>query len=461
MRSLLVLVIGAVLLVAVGWGIVHANPGMVVLGVAGIGIFFITLTRLDVGLSLLVFFVPLTKQFNLSQVGSAPVDFGSDDVLVFCLVFGWLGYCARTKKVAFEKTGLNRPLLILFMAMMLSIVRVGLGYTPGNVQLSILHIMKWFEHALLFFLVASCVETRRDIEHYIWLMLVACGLVAVVQFFQMATGRFVVETWTPIGLLPRVGSVFDSIGILGAYYLLFIPLLAARVMNPDRPRLRWAYLGLLVTVSVALVTTYARAAYVGLVAGMVMLGVFSGGRRGYVIALAMVVLIPLAFNPWARLRVRMTVILSEGMSPGWTRRFEFEESWKARLFVWRQAREVFSEYPVRGIGFWASRYHPAFGGSTAHSQYLTALAELGVIGFAALVWLGARILGMAIRFLRVARDPPMQTLATGYLCGLIGVLVHALFGETLQAFRLMGPLWTLTGLVFAGLTITEREGPHV
>ncbi len=459
MRPIPALIVGFVFLAAVSWSIVHTNATVIMLAVGGIAVFLITIVRVDIGLSLLVLFLPMTKQFEMQTLASAPLDVGTDDIMVFCLIFGWLGYCARTKTVALPKTDLNRPMLVLLLVMLFSLVRIGLHPKLGmtNVMLSLLHIMKWFEHALLFFLVLSVVEKRRDIEHYLWLLFVGCGLVALVQFVQMATGNFTVQTYTPLGLLPRVGSVFDSIGILGAYYVLFACILAARALEAERRKMLWIYLAGVVIVSAALFTTYARGAYVGLVAGVVMLGVVSGKRRGAVIALAAVVLIPAVLNPWARVRVGMTVKRVEELGPGWHKGLEFEESAKARLEVWRRWVGVFMERPVLGMGFWGVRYHGAFGQSTPHSQYLTLLAELGLVGFFVVVWLGVRILRTVMALIQASRAPPLHSLGIGYLCGFLGVLTHALFGETLQAFRLMGPLWVLTGLVYAGLRIAQAE----
>ena len=50
----------------------------------------------------------------------------------------------------------------------------------------------------------------------------------------------------------------------------------------------------------------------------------------------------------------------------------------------------------------------------------------------------------------------MHDLSIAYLAALAGLCVHMFFGETLEAFRILGPLWFMTGLIFAANNITDR-----
>jgi len=75
-----------------------------------------------------------------------------------------------------------------------------------------------------------------------------------------------------------------------------------------------------------------------------------------------------------------------------------------RVEIWRESWQLVAAYPVLGCGLGA--YEPAFlrykkvapmnRVDFAHNDYLQVLAELGVIGFAAVLALGLMVLGRAV-----------------------------------------------------------------
>jgi O-antigen ligase len=117
-----------------------------------------------------------------------------------------------------------------------------------------------------------------------------------------------------------------------------------------------------------------------------------------------------------------------------------------RLALWRVALHDFSAHPGRGSGagtyvlVWERRRPSPTSVQNAHSLYLETLAELGVLGAAALV---VFLLGLLIRPLRALWldvDRPMAALAAA---GLTGGLLHAAVDWDWQVPVVLAPVLAL------------------
>ena len=57
----------------VGWLLVVSNPIWVFLMLGGLVCFFLTVNNIEIGLGLLIFIIPFTRQFTVGKVGGAPI----------------------------------------------------------------------------------------------------------------------------------------------------------------------------------------------------------------------------------------------------------------------------------------------------------------------------------------------------------------------------------------------------
>jgi len=136
-----------------------------------------------------------------------------------------------------------------------------------------------------------------------------------------------------------------------------------------------------------------------------------------------------------------------------------------RVQLWAAAWAMFTDYPVLGVG--PDNFHVRFGdysgvpesklGTHAHSMYLEALADTGVVGFAALaglvgvaVWLGLR--GLVLD----ANAGSVWVYRAALLASLTAWLVHGLLDD-LQRFWPVGlALWVILGLIARGAELASR-----
>jgi O-antigen ligase len=141
------------------------------------------------------------------------------------------------------------------------------------------------------------------------------------------------------------------------------------------------------------------------------------------------------------------------------------EAEQSRWQVWTDSIGAVKDYYLTGSGLSSFRYifpiYRSFGGtlfySWAHNDYLQALIELGVPGFALVVVLMG-LVGRAVRRVRrkLAAEPRLVFLHAGYTAAVVAVALHSFtdFGLHMPANG------ALTSVVIGIVVGLESDGPH-
>jgi O-antigen ligase len=149
---------------------------------------------------------------------------------------------------------------------------------------------------------------------------------------------------------------------------------------------------------------------------------------------------------------------------------------RERLLRWGTALMMFLRHPILGCGYgsFSSNYvsDPASVGAYlsqfrmgAHNEYLQALAETGLIGFSAWVWIVVSFFLYGFRLLKklntAADSSPniflWRSLGIGIMAAEMSLLVHFLVNNMIQADIVGVPFWLLIGLLPAIGNIVEGE----
>jgi len=129
-----------------------------------------------------------------------------------------------------------------------------------------------------------------------------------------------------------------------------------------------------------------------------------------------------------------------------------------RVVLWRAARHAFYAHPVFGIGYGQfpayARHDEGLFATESHQTYLSAGAELGILGLGALLWL----------LLSVIRDAWRASVGTGStvtraFCGFVVATAVQGFFTNVDQFR---SLWIVFGLAAASIRYlsTTRSAHH-
>lgn len=201
-----------------------------------------------------------------------------------------------------------------------------------------------------------------------------------------------------------------------------------------------------------------------------LLGIFSSGSRGTLLAYATVVLTCARFwiprrVVFSRLIIGTLGLALTGATIGWyfeqhpflvtriERTGENERSVDDRLALWAAARDAFYTHPIIGIGYGQFRYYASSTHGTVekvtHETYLSYAAELGLVGLILFVAMLVAVLFSARRW-RLTVGDGLSTIAFAFI---LAACVQAFFNNVDQ-FR---SLWIMIGLVAAIGAARRRE----
>ena len=141
---------------------------------------------------------------------------------------------------------------------------------------------------------------------------------------------------------------------------------------------------------------------------------------------------------------------------------------RARLMRWGQAFTMFLDSPMLGHGYgaFAMLYEEdvSLVGSYvaqyqlgAHSEYLQVMAELGVVGLVAWLWLNFVFLRYGFRALKRIDNGFYRSMVVGLMASEISLMVHFVVNNLLNGDAIGVPFWGIYGLLPAVVQMAECE----
>ena len=121
-----------------------------------------------------------------------------------------------------------------------------------------------------------------------------------------------------------------------------------------------------------------------------------------------------------------------------------------RIESWRRVIRKFPSSPLWGYGVTGSGF--------IEGEVMRIVAEVGILGLWAFVWLITTIFRVSLHNLGEMKDDFSRGLITGFIAGLVGLLVHALTTNTFIIVRIMEPFWFITAIVVMLPSVMAGEG---
>lgn len=343
--------------------------------------------------------------------------------------------------------------LMLSIAAWLAVVTLSAALAPSHRSEALATLARPVTGVLLAWTVCQVCASRTQ-----WLRLAqalaAGGVLIAAGALAEAAGFAPVQAWldslqagdVPIGDVPRVAASLSHPNEAAVLLEVALPVLIAWAWSTQA---RWRavlFVGAGATLA-AIVLTFSRA---GLVAALAALGtmaiVSTPARRDRLTSLGLLVLIAPLTLGWAAL-----------VDPGLDRRLlagldESSAQQPARSEFWTVALQMVRDRPLLGVGpdnfRWRfSEYsgeYPAEDnlGIHAHNQYLEALSDTGVLGFAAFIGLCAMLARVA-----VARSGHEWPWRAALLASLVAWLTHALLDDFERFWPPSVAFWLIVGLI--------------
>jgi O-antigen ligase len=368
--------------------------------------------------------------------------------------------CLR-RRFTFPDFELRGPLFLLWGTMAFS-----LTYTPALVDGTVGVIRTL---ALIAFLYGTqvMVDTRRAVN----LVVIAMGASmiggAVLAVAQIMSEQFYLPASFIIAVganAPRATGTFHNPNTFGTFLMCGVVFLFALLVNHRFSR--WNGIFLLAALAAAgagLITTFSRSNWVAAGVGVVVALVYARklryllwvGLGGVAAILAVKEFVPFADHIFQRF-VSIFTLLTDFGAVG-------RESGSARLYFIIAGLEMWLDHPLLGAGWRAfpllfDQYKPVDFPSwvpTKESHTLAAnmLAELGLVGFTASVWVVWRVLKRGMIAVGHTADLYLRAVLIALLCMFIAFQVSL----SATADFSNNFLWFFTGMIFAVIHLIERE----
>jgi hypothetical protein len=134
-----------------------------------------------------------------------------------------------------------------------------------------------------------------------------------------------------------------------------------------------------------------------------------------------------------------------------------------RFTLWQAALTMFVDYPLLGVG--PDNFRWQYGsyagveewntGIHANNLYIESLADTGILGFIAFIWLSWQLIRLGLDKVKSQRDEVSWLLALGLVAGLITWYVHGLFDYFYEFSPTYILFWLMVGLL-AAFSVPER-----
>lgn len=369
---------------------------------------------------------------------------------------------------------LNAPLIVFYGATVLS---TGFALAQGSVDFNMaLRELRVVTYYLLFFIVTNLVRERKQITTLLHGLFFIGTVVAAAMIAQFLVGDTIHLLPRRVETLGTQGTVYSGVTRIlppGQSLVLvgFMALTVTLVLDKFRPGnllklVRWALFGL------AVVITFNRSFWVGVLLALVILAILIKGRdRHRFMALALTLLFVGTFVVLVTVDqtdsqigklVSASLARLGTLASGDTLA---EDSLQQRYFENDYAVAQIVSHPLLGLGMGAL-YRPFVppwdhknfdGRNYIHNGHLWILMKAGLAGYLGLAWLSIAFLVRGFRRWRSIPDPELRGAVLGFTLSYLGVLVGSLVAPMFMQWFWTTVIGLMMGINEAILVGTERE----
>jgi hypothetical protein len=415
----------------------------VVIAVAMVLVFLICFFSVKISLAILIFSMLLSPEIIVGATTERAITTRLEDILLFTMTMSWMIRMAIFKDIGFMlKTPLNRP-MIVYSA--IAILSTTIGALRGNVPpaAGFFFTLKIIEYFFLFNVVVNNVQTEKDVENLLNMLLIVSGIICLYGLVMAGTGGNVSAPFE-VGRSER--------NTLSGYLVLMGSVAAGVLMNTPSKLERTFLSFLLGFIVVVLLFSISRSGWLAAIVAIIILFINSKQKNIYFLTLAVLLFTLPMFLPHV---VEERLDFTFHQYTPWSQQFEFfgfrlDSSTSARIFGAQRVFQQFSNHALLGYGL--TGYYFIDG------QFFRTLIELGVFGLGAFIWLLASVHGAIRKTIKLDfNSPRIRGMVIGFYAGFWGLIAHAFTANTFMIVRISEPFWCLAGLTVIMLSIGKSD----
>lgn len=309
-------------------------------------------------------------------------------------------------------------------------------------------------------------KNTKNIEKFIWLFAIAFVpviLYTIIRHLGYGLYNDQAAHWV-------MTPFFNDHTSYGAVLAMYIPFLVGfSFTNRINKKFRFLIWGLTALFFLAEILSYARAAWLGLFAAAGIWVVIRLKIKFKTILITLISLLIVVFTFQNQILQKLEKN-SQDSSANLLDHFtsmtniSTDASNLERINRWNCALKMFKERPILGWGpgTYAMNYAPyqitsqrtiistnAGDGGNAHSEYLGALSESGVLGSLSFIAIIIVVLTIGIRAYSSTNDKRLKTLLLSALLGLITYYFHGVLNNFLDTDKASIPFWGFSAIIVA------------
>lgn len=299
---------------------------------------------------------------------------------------------------------------------------------------------------MIFYSAAVLFRAPKTVKLVLAVIIVSTLILSLLGIYQYFFVKIpTAEAWVDAQQFPelatRVYATLENPNVLGEYLGLSIPLLAGSFWASGKFRHKSLLAAVLGILTVCLILTFSRGAWVGLAVSAFIFALLKEPRL-LVLFIILAVLAPM-FLP--------SVVTNRIASIG-----SLEDSSNAyRITIWIAALRMIKDYWLSGVGLGLTAFSRVYreymiaGASAihAHNLYLEICLELGIVGLFALLWMVFR--GFSEALTCVETNHRISYIVAGIVAALAGHLFHGLFDYVWYSPRIVIAFWMYLGMMSA------------
>jgi len=361
----------------------------------------------------------------------------------------------------------RNPIVICVLVYLFWLIITSITSTDPIVSFKSILARLWFIIPLLIF-GTHFFKKHENRVVFLWLFIVSCSLVVCFTLIHHSIYGFGEEEghWV-------MWPFFKDHTIYGATVALCLPISLALLNQKGSPALSKAVLILLNSILITgLIFSYTRAAWLsvfcaGIIGLLVYFRVNFKLLLGLGLALGFVI-----YAQWDNIQLVMAKNKHEHTTEAFEEKIQSaanvttDASNLERINRWDCAYQMFKKRPVLGFGpgTYAFEYAPFqdpenltiistnFGDmGNAHSEYLSALSESGIIGLLLFISIVASIFTCAIKlyYKTPSHENDIKLLIMGIIISLSTYFIHAFLNNYLDTDKAAVPIWAMCAMIIA------------
>lgn len=424
------------------------------------GVLLLYIFSLDKVLLLTAFTVPLSINLKALEAGLA-ISLPAEPLLIGIMV---LFFAKMLYDGKYDKRISHHPIAIVIYCMFAWMLVTTITSEMPVVSLKFILSRLWFV-VPAFFLCAILFKKPKNIHWFIWLYIAALCIVCVYTIIHHAQFGFDGDSahWV-------MTPFYNDHTAYGAALAIYLILALTYVFLPGiKTSRRLIIIGVVALLSVALVFSNCRAAWLSVIAALAVLICVLLKIKFRWIATVVVVLVGL-FLAFQNQIIDALEKNNQDASGDLVENVQSitnistDASNLERINRWQSAFRLFNERPVFGWGpgTYQFVYAPyqmskektiistnAGDGGNAHSEYFGPLAEQGIVGSILVLILVIVTVYHGMKAYKRCKNRQAKTLVLGATLAFISYFVHGLLNNFMDTDKLAVPVWSLAALIAA------------